>query len=125
MPPKQETFYTPKQETFYTITAARASDLEHFFAGSIAVGAGERSRSRRREPGRGAGREAGCEKRAVDEQVRGYAECARTRGRFGALFRGEYGCGGEGDTAAGRGGGRRGRGRRKIVGFRGRERVRF
>ena len=61
----------PKQETFYTITAARASDLEHFFAGSIAVGAGEQSRSRRREPGR----EAGCEKRAVDEQVRGYAEC--------------------------------------------------
>ena len=41
----------PKQETFYTITAARASDLEHFFAGSIAVGAGEQSRSRRREPG--------------------------------------------------------------------------
>ena len=80
----------PKQETFYTITAARASDLEHFFAGSIAVGAGERSRSRRREPGRGDGREAGCEKRAVDEQVRGYAECARARGRFGALFRGEY-----------------------------------
>ena len=71
----------PKQETFYTITAARASDLEHFFAGSIAVGAGEQSRSRRREPGRVDGREAGCEKRAVDEQVQGYAECARTRVR--------------------------------------------
>ena len=70
----------PKQETFYTITAARASDLEHFFAGSIAVGAGEQSRSRRREPGRGDGRDAGCEKRAVDEQVRGCAECARTQG---------------------------------------------
>ena len=37
----------PKQETFYTITAARASDLEHFFAGSIAVGAeGVRTRVR-------------------------------------------------------------------------------
>ncbi len=169
----------PKQETFYTITAARASDLEHFFAGSIAVGAGEQSRSRRREPGRGDGREAGCEKRAADEQVRGcaecgrcggdpehffagsiavgaewqsrsrrrecgggcgqgagcekravdeqargYAECARTQGDR-STFRGEYGCGGEGDTATGRGCGRRGRGRRKIVGFRGRERVRF
>ena len=45
----------PKQETFYTITAARASDLEHFFAGSIAVGAGEQSRSRRRECGGGCG----------------------------------------------------------------------
>ena len=66
----------PKQETFYTITAARASDLEHFFAGSIAVGAGEQSRSRQREPGRGDGRDAGCEKRAADEQVRGCAECA-------------------------------------------------
>ena len=53
----------------------RGGDLEHFFAGSIAVGAGKRSRSRRREPGRGDGREAGCEKRAVDEQARGYAEC--------------------------------------------------
>ena len=70
----------PKQETFYTITAARASDLEHFFAGSIAVGAGEQSRIRQREPGRGDGRVTGCEKRAVDEQVRGYAECALTRG---------------------------------------------
>ena len=67
----------PKQETFYTITAARASDLEdleYFFAGSIAVGVGEQSRSRRREPGRGDGREAGCERRAADEQARGYAE---------------------------------------------------
>ena len=76
----------PKQETFYTITAARASDLEHFFAVSIAVGAGEQSRSRRREPGRGDGREAGCEKWAVDEQVRGYAECARTRGAIWSTF---------------------------------------
>ena len=59
-------------------------DPEHFFAGSIAVGAGERSRSRRREPGRGDGRATGCEKRAVDEQVRGYAECARTRVRGSA-----------------------------------------
>ena len=45
----------PKQETFYTITAARASDLEHFFAGSIAVGVEWQSRSRRRECGGGCG----------------------------------------------------------------------
>ena len=46
----------------------RGGDLEHFFAGSIAVGAGEQSRIRQREPGRGDGRVTGCEKRAVDEQ---------------------------------------------------------
>ena len=112
----------PKQETFYTITAARASDLEHFFAGSIAVGAGERSRSRRREPGRGDGREAGCEKRAVDEQVRGYAECARTQGDR-STFRGEYGCGSVHGTSA-KGEWRAGRGacvRWKIGGLRARE----
>ena len=33
----------------------RGGDSEHFFAGSIAVGAGERSRSRRRERGGGCG----------------------------------------------------------------------
>ena len=83
----------PKQETFYTITAARASDLEHFFAGSIAVGAGERSRSRQRELGRGYGQGAGCEKRAADEQARGYAECARTRGRSEHFFAGSIAVG--------------------------------
>ena len=102
----------------------RGGDLEHFFAGSIAVGAGEQSRSRRREPGRGDGRATGCEKRAVDEQVRGYAECARTQGDR-STFRGEYGCGGEGDTATGRGDMRRGAAAARNGNFRGRERVRF
>ena len=63
------------------------------------MGAGERSRSRRREPGRGDGRVTGCEKWAVDEHARGYAECTRARGRFGALFRGEY-RGGSGGAVA-------------------------
>ena len=68
----------------YAECAWRGGDSEHLSAGSIAVGAGEQSRSRRREPGRGDGREAGCEKRAADEQVRGCAECARTRVRGSA-----------------------------------------
>ena len=94
----------------------RGGDSEHFFAGSIAVGAEWQSRSRRRECGGGCGQGAGCEKRAVDEQARGYAECARTQGDR-STFRGEYGCGAEEPTKSMR--------TRARVGQRGRERVRF
>ena len=82
--------------------------------GSAAAGAG-RARDGR-ECGGGCGQGAGCEKRAVDEQARGYAECARTQGDR-STFRGEYGCGAEEPTKSMR--------TRARVGQRGRERVRF
>ena len=98
----------PKQETFYTITAARASDLEHFFAGSIAVGAGERSRSRQRELGRGYGQGAGCEKRAADEQARGVSRWERGSGRGTGRESSDAETGGRRDVKNGRQMSRRG-----------------